>query len=192
MRLNKLLIILLFFGCSSKRATEELSGIYMTYKPNVIKQVLIEKRFKGSIFPIPAVLMYLRNDGTYVFGFCDNQICEVGKYEVEGDSILLSDRFSVETQRKKTPIYIYIERKNDILYLVTQKPPTDIDRSLNDMEVGKKNEIIPVMKNHKWAHLGFLRGQEMPYDSIVNYYKYQTVEEQDIWADSVLNSKKKI
>jgi hypothetical protein len=162
----------------------------MTYKPNYIDQVFIEKRFKGKINPLPAVMLYLRTNGTYVFGFCDNQISEAGRYKTEGDSILLYDRYDAERSRTKSPVYIYCEKKNDILYLISSIPTNDTERFFHKLVMGKSlHQIIPVMKDHKWAHLGFLRGQDMALDSIVRYYKCRTIQEQDVWVDSVLASK---
>lgn len=174
------ILILFFFGCvSDKKATTEVAGVYTTYKPNYIEQVFIERRYNAGVYPLPAVMMYLRADGTYVFGFCDNQISEAGKYSLTGDSILLHDRYNLDERMEAKSLYVYSEKKKDLLYVITREENLD----------GKTtSRIIPLKRNNTSVHLGFLRGQDMELDSLIHFYKQRSVEEQNVWTDSVLQS----
>jgi len=175
--------VLLFIcsSCSSRQKDISLSGIFMTYKPGILEQVRIERRFRGHIYPLPATMIYLRSDSTYVMGFCDNQVREAGRYSYRGDSVRLYDRYNLEENAKIEARTIYYDSKQGLLYF-TKPDPNSTMKRLAD-------KIVPLKKNHQYAHIGFLRGQDMSLDSLMRYYKQESVEYQNNWTDSVLKAR---
>lgn len=185
MRVYLFAILYLLIGCASNREKnyqpQPITGVFTTYKPNHVERVIIQKNTKAEVFPLPATMLYLRKDGTYVFGFCDNQISQAGKYKVAGDSILLYDRYALDSRLDTAATYIYYNKKYNVLCFMRHQK--------NGEEV---NKVIPMKKNHKHAHVGFLREQEMSYDSIISYYQRHSVDEQIQWTDSVKQSLAKV
>ena len=166
----------ILISCRSRPVTFPLNGIYTTYKPSIIQRVILERKIQGSIYPLPVAMLYLRPDNIYVMGFCDNQVREAGRYTAREDSILLYDRHQLITGTKLPDNSIFIDRKNQIVYFT--RP-------------GKKSQtnikgIIPLKRNNKYAHYGFLRGQDMSFDSLLYHYEQRSIEEQNKWSDSVL------
>lgn len=176
------LSIVLFSSCFSKVRTHssDIAGVYATYKPTYIEQVFIERSYKGRIYPLPALMVYLRPDNTYVLGFCDNQISEAGKYRVSNDSITLYERYIVELKEYLQPINLYMGDKDSLLYLVIPK---------GENLAKKSAKVVPLKRDIFFAHAGFMRGQELPLDSIINNYELRSVEEQNRWTDSVWQSR---
>ncbi|MBL7705954.1 MAG: hypothetical protein JNM21_10470 [Taibaiella sp.] len=152
-------------------------GIYTNYEPSIIDQVLIEKSLHGHVFPLPVSLIYLRSDSTYVMGYCDNQIRETGRFSVFKDSVLLYDRFHLVKKEIISERMMYYNVHDKILYY------TSFDT--NSKYKKYPNAIIPLKKDWDYAHYGFLRGQEMSMDSILQYYKQESVAFQQAWSDSV-------
>lgn len=174
--------ILLLIGCTSDKRSPTppiAPGVFTTYKPGHMERVLLERKYSASVFPLPAAMLYFRQDGTYVFGFCDNQISQAGKFKVSGDSILLFDKYQVDNRMEATPGYIYYNKKEDLVLIVTTRKELD----------GKEgNRIIPLKRNQKYAHIGFLRGMDMDLTEIINDYQQHSVDQQNAWTDSVLQS----
>ncbi|XZF15952.1 hypothetical protein ACTHGU_07430 [Chitinophagaceae bacterium MMS25-I14] len=170
-------------SCSSKQNNIPIVGIYTTYKPGILEQVRLERRFGGHIFPLPAAMIYLRSDSTYVMGFCDNQVREAGRYFCSGDSIQLYERYSLDEKVKIEHRTMAYDSKNGMVYFTKPDTSSAIKRL--------SNRIIPLKKDYDYAHVGFLRGQNMSLDSLIHYYQQRTVEEQSAWTDSVLKAQQK-
>lgn len=156
-------------------------GIFRTYKPGIIDRVRIENRLSGHIFPLPVTMIYFRKDGVYVMGFCDNQVYETGRYLQLNDSIRLFDRHIIEDKTKVVGDQTMFFDSNDTVFYYT----------MVDQEIKSKrhpNKLIPLKKDCAYAHYGFLRGQEISLDSLLNYYQLHSVDEQNKWSDSVYTS----
>lgn len=177
MKVHSFSILFLFCGCISKKTNQPVWGVFTTYKPSYIDQVFIERNYGARVYPLPAVMFFLRKNDTYVFGFCDNQISEAGRYAVKGNSILFYDRFVLDKRMDVDSIYVYHEKKSDLLYIIAHR---------TDSNGKASKKVIPLKRNNNSAHLGFLRGQEMELDSIIHFYKQHSVDEQNKWTDSVI------
>jgi hypothetical protein len=177
-----LIIFVALFSCSSKLPKDDSSilGIYTDFQPNIIDQLKIEHKLKGEIFPLPVSMIYLRADSTYVMGFCDIQVREAGRFSIVRDSLVLYDRFHLVKRERLPRQAMLYDFEDKILYF------TRVDTA----SIYKKSpfRIIPLKKDWVYAHYGFLRGQEMSLDSLVNYYEQKSIEFQGVWSDSVKRS----
>jgi len=185
-RLAGIICVIGVLGCNSQtKKIDENSvlGIYTNFKPNTMDQVLIEKSLRGHVFPLPVSLIYLRADSTYVMGYCDNQIREAGRFSLLNDSLKLYDRFHLVRRVLMPERNMYYNAKEKMIYY------TNADT--NSRYKNYPNSIIPLKKDWDYAHYGFLRGQEMGLDSILAYYKQETVAFQQAWSDSVKHSRLK-
>ncbi len=187
MRYSFFLCLLLLCACSERQTTAQVdasnAGIYTTCKLNIIDRVKVEIDLNGRISRTPVAMLYLREDSTYVMGFCDNQVREVGRYSSAKDTIYLYNRCNIEERTDLPSMKILSDLGNEIIYFTR----LNYDRQSEKMYT----QIIPLEKNLDYAHVGFLRGQELSYDSLIYYYRQQSVEEQNLWTDSVLRSRKK-
>ena len=158
-----------------------VTGTFTTFKPGILDRILIEKQLAGHVFPLPAAMIYLRQDDTYVMGFCDDQIAEAGRYIFQKDSIRFYDRHNLDERVQVPDRTMYFDSKDTLLYFTRPDPY----RKLPKMP----NGIIPLKKNHQYAHAGVLRGQDMCLDSLLRYYQKWPVSDQIKWADSAWDAK---
>lgn len=178
--MNHKLIILLgilpILSCYGKKEnTTHHEGIYTTYIPNIIDRVKLEIHFHGRMTATPLVMLYLRKDFTYVWGGCDNQVAETGRYKISNDTIILYERYNTIIQEAIAHTDYLIHRK-EMLYAFQPSEDKVSHRSYN--------EIIPLKRNWIRAHYGFLRGQDLSYDSLKTNYQMQPLEAQQKWSDS--------
>lgn len=167
-------------SCLSQQKHTAISGTYTTCKPGILEQVRIERRFGGPIYPLPAALIYFRSDRTYVMGFCDNQVRETGRYAYKGDSVRLYERYNLEEKTNVQERTMYFDSEDGLLYFITPDPKSTHKK--------RPYKVLPLKKDHHYAHVGFLRGQEMGFDSLRQYYQQRPVADQNSWTDSVLNA----
>ena len=179
--------LLLWCACREREMTARSGtsypGIYTTCKLNIMDRVKVEMDLQGRVFRAPVAMLYLREDNTYVMGFCDNQVREAGRYFCAGDTIYLYDRCNIEEQADLPALKVLLNVDNEIIYFTRQQ----YDQQAENMYT----QIIPLKKNLDYAHVGFLRGQDLSYDSLVRYYRQRSVEEQNLWTDSVLRSRQR-
>lgn len=188
---TKLLLTIIFLSylclaCSSGRnltpPDKNITGVYVNIRPNPIEQVRIEMKMHARMFPLPVTMLYLRADSTYILGYCDNQVKEVGRYRLIRDSVCLYDRFDLfERNSVASGNMLYEASKEEIYFLGTNKYYKQQGEKI-------KPKVIPFKKNAKYAHSGFLRGQEMSKDSLIHHYELRSVDEQIAWTDSVVNA----
>jgi len=175
-------LALFISGCAVRpQEATMITGTFTTFKPNIIDRVLIERQLAGHVFPLPAAMIYLREDGTSVMGFCDDQVNEAGRYVFQKDSVHFYERYNLEEKASVANRTMYFDRKDTLLYFTRPDPYHSTPK--------RPNGIIPLKRNHQYAHVGFLRGQEMSLDSLLRYYQQHSVEEQRKWTDSVWHAK---
>lgn len=175
-KLIVLLGILPVFSCyGEKDKAAHPEGVYTTYIPNVIDRVKLEIHFHGRMTATPLVMLYLRKDLTYVWGGCDNQVSETGRYKISHDTIVLYDRYNTVSKTAIAQTGYLVSRK-EMLYAF--QPSED------KVSNSSYNEIIPLKRNWIKAHYGFLRGQDLPYDSLKTNYEIRSLGEQQQWSDS--------
>lgn len=169
-------------GCTPKPPKiTTITGVFTTFKPRIIDRIIIEKELAGYVFPLPAAMVYLRKDGTYVMGFCDNQVNEAGRFKFLENSVWFYDRYNLEEKRKVADRTMCFDRRDSLLYFTRPDP-------YHNSPI-RPNGIIPLKRNHRYAHMGFLRGQEMSLDSLLHYYQQWPIGEQNKWSDSVWHAK---
>ncbi len=190
--LSRGFFLLLLCGCVSKNTDHAVSdstptGVFSLYIPNYVQQAQIEKIYNGRLHPLPLTMIDLRKDGTYVFGYCDNQISEAGRYIVVGDSIGLFDRHNFDERMEGKPAHLRYDKSTDELFFITVSSDSE-ESKLHRLLMGKTPHNIISMNRKGKHHAGFLRGQEMSYDSLIRYYKSYDWEVQSAWVDSVHNA----
>lgn len=169
-------------GCTTPNGVKpSVVGKYGVYRPHRGEQMALEGTMKAQVYPLSEGMIYLREDNTYVLGYCDYQIRESGQYQVDGDSIFFFDRYDFKEQGHVPDQKMFFSYSKEILYFLKPiLPAMEAYRQPNS-----KGLVMPLKKNYWKSHNGFLRDEAMSLDSIKCCYVPHLLVEQMRWHDSM-------
>ena len=184
-KLIYLLIIIHSCNINISKVNIPIPGKYMTYRPDKLKCILLERKHQKDVKDMWVGLLYLRDDGSFVMGACDNQILMAGKYIFEKDSLTLYQIFNFKHSQEVPNKRIPVENDGKTLYYIL---PNTISTPFYK-KYRFKERIVIMKRDVKSHHNGFLRNENWSLDSIFSYNEYWTNKKQMIWVDSVLRSR---
>ncbi|MBO6516227.1 MAG: hypothetical protein JJ975_06725 [Bacteroidia bacterium] len=157
-------------------------GKYATGHPGVIEAYRLQHQHRQKFGDMVVVLLYLRDDGTFLLGGCDYQIRMAGQYLFEEDSLTLFNSYDFLKQLDVGPIRLFADLQTQTIHF---NQPIKLIDSLET----RYSEFVTVLKlNSLNTHLGFLRNEDWPLDSIRQHNRYLSLKHQQAYIDSVLQA----
>ena len=165
------------FGC--RTSSETVFGKYTTFLPKYVERTVLKYKHNASLAPMWVMMVYLRDDNTFIMGSCDLQIWEAGTFTIEEDTVKFENVYSFKNSSYiKNQAMLYDSKKGYIYYRYPTK---------DSSQVMEYPEAIAILrKDFKRSHRGFLRNQEMPLDSLIRFNEFLPLDSQYVWIDRKL------
>lgn len=164
---------------SCKAKPESVFGKYTTFLPEYLERTQIKYKHNASVAPMWVMMVYLREDSSFVMGSCDLQIWETGYYKYNDDSLVFHNIYSFkDSSRISNRTMLYNPKKGYIYY---RYPTKDSSQAIEFPEA-----IALLRKSFKRSHRGFLRNERMSVDSLLAYNKFLPLDSQYVWIDEKL------
>ncbi|MBR9847413.1 MAG: hypothetical protein GYB35_15490 [Algicola sp.] len=143
----------------------------------------LENEHDAKVTPMWVMMVYLRQDSSFIMGSCDLQIWEAGNYLFEGDSLLMYNIYSFKDEAQLPDrICYYDKQKKSIFYRYPNKLKNDYPQY---------DEMVAILEHgFLKGHSGFLRNENWSLDSLYRYNVFLPYDEQMIWVDSALSVSK--
>lgn len=121
------ILTLCIFSCSSTDVDSSVPlsyGKYTTELPSIPIRLKYSKKYKSNFWEPWKMVLELKDDSSYVIGFCKGNIRYSGNWNYHGDSVLLFNSYD-SFQKKNVPDKkLYYEKDKGYIFYVTY----DIDK----------------------------------------------------------------